>query len=711
GSAYDNTLIRNVTINNVSGDGIFLRNVDNVRIENVTVNNVSGVGIKLSSEGSTSNVIIEGSTIKNAGTDGISAAQRESNGIDHPGLQILNNTIDTTGTKGSSGLYHGIYVQSTDFLIHGNKVLNSTDGNGISVRSSGVVSDNMVDTSGKSGIGYFSDHMRGPSNTLTIEGNIVVNSATQFSTRGDIELLNSTTSNMVKNYNISDNTVTNTGSDGIKIGSNYTASGVSVDVSGTTVVSASQARNLIEQQLAGGTSDPDPTPTPTEPTPTEPAPTVPPTDGAQALNGTDGDDTLVGTDGNDTLVGKAGRDTLDGGKGNDLLTGGAGGDTFVIQKGMGNDTITDFYPQWSDAIQLSNFGFTSFSQVSSRMSQKDADTVIDLGNGQTLTVKNAQVSDLTASKFAFANEAAPAPAPDPVPTPTPTPTPVEGKALNGTDGDDTLAGTDGNDTLVGKAGRDILDGGKGDDLLTGGADGDTFVIQKGMGNDTITDFYPQWSDAIQLSSFGFTSFSQVSSRMSQKDADTVIDLGNGQTLTVQNVNSTDMTASEFTFANEAAPTPDPDPVPAPTPTPVEGKVLNGTDGDDTLAGTAGNDTLVGKAGRDILDGGKGDDLLTGGAGGDTFVVQKGMGNDTITDFYPQWSDAIQLSNFGFTSFSQVSSRMSQNGADTVIDLGNNETLTVQNVNSTDMTASEFTFAELSNTDTSTSSYASGDIWF
>lgn len=54
-------------------------------------------------------------------------------------------------------------------------MLNAADGNGISVRSSGVVRGNTVDGTAKSGIAYYADHMHGPSNTLIIEQNTLRN--------------------------------------------------------------------------------------------------------------------------------------------------------------------------------------------------------------------------------------------------------------------------------------------------------------------------------------------------------------------------------------------------------------------------------------------------------------------------------------------------------------------------------------------------------
>ena len=67
GSEWDNTLVRNVVIENVNGNGALLRDVDNVTFENVTIRNVSGDGIKLSTQGSTSNVVISNSDISRVG--------------------------------------------------------------------------------------------------------------------------------------------------------------------------------------------------------------------------------------------------------------------------------------------------------------------------------------------------------------------------------------------------------------------------------------------------------------------------------------------------------------------------------------------------------------------------------------------------------------------------------------------------------------------
>ena len=228
GDEWDNTIVRNVTIRNVDGNGVMLRDVDNVTLENVTIINVSGDGIKLSSQESTSNVVIRNSEISRIGEDGINAGQRVAAGVDHPGLKIIGNTIDTTGLNGGGdGKRHAIYVQSQDALIEGNRISNSTDGNGISVRSSATIRDNYVEDSFGSGIAYFSDHM-GANGTLRIEGNTVQRSGYDVG-RADIDLLSIPKQSFaVDSILVSDNTV-RSGADGFHIGHGYSNLSVTID--------------------------------------------------------------------------------------------------------------------------------------------------------------------------------------------------------------------------------------------------------------------------------------------------------------------------------------------------------------------------------------------------------------------------------------------------------------------------------------------------
>ena len=60
--------------------------------------------------------------------------------------------------------------------------------------------------------------------------------------------------------------------------------------------------------------------------------------------------------------------------------------------------------------------------------------------------------------------------------------------------------------------------------------------------------------------------------------------------------------------------------------------IKGTSGKDVLSGTRFSDRISGLAGNDTITGRKGNDTLTGLGGQDTFVVRRGDGTDTITDF-------------------------------------------------------------------------------
>lgn len=200
-SAENDTLIIDCKIHDTgSDDGIYLRDVNNVYIKNCEIYNVGGSGIRLGSGGSTSNVTIEGNTIYNTIENGISVAQRYESGIDHKNLRILNNIIHDTATPGDDK-HHGIYVQSQDSLIEGNTVYNCNGGNGISIRSSGIVRKNKLWNIDGTPIKYYGDHMKGPSDLLLIENNIAYDSGESVIRIGDIVSSSLAVSNFVVRFN------------------------------------------------------------------------------------------------------------------------------------------------------------------------------------------------------------------------------------------------------------------------------------------------------------------------------------------------------------------------------------------------------------------------------------------------------------------------------------------------------------------------------
>ncbi|HZH05627.1 MAG TPA: Ig-like domain-containing protein, partial [Lautropia sp.] len=122
------------------------------------------------------------------------------------------------------------------------------------------------------------------------------------------------------------------------------------------------------------------------------------TDGADSFVGGNGADVLNGGNGNDVLSGGNGADVLIGGTGNDFLTGGKGNDLFVFGAGSGQDQVTDFAK--GDVIQLSKGQFANFAALSGAISKVGADTVIDLGGGNLVTLQNFG-GTLAASDFLF----------------------------------------------------------------------------------------------------------------------------------------------------------------------------------------------------------------------------------------------------------------------------------------------------------------------
>ena len=298
------------------------------------------------------------------------------------------------------------------------------------------------------------------------------------------------------------------------------------------------------------------------------------------------------------INGTAGADVLFGGTGNDLLTGGAGKDTFVISKGYGSDTITDFQAgAGGDVLRLQNYGFATFATFLAAAGQVGSDTVVTLSSSETVTLQNVALSALTAENVALDN-----------------PLPTSGTAWNwagtvtaggtlttgatndglqaggtgvtlvGGAGDDTYyvydhntkvveqpgegidtvrvwsingyslvnapnvenliltdnvpspaTGNDLDNILIGNAGNNVIDGGKGNDVLTGGAGSDTFVIAVGNGSDIITDFQTgAGGDILQLNGTGFHTLSDVTAAMKQVGTDVVLTLNSGESIRLEN---------------------------------------------------------------------------------------------------------------------------------------------------------------------------------
>ena len=114
------------------------------------------------------------------------------------------------------------------------------------------------------------------------------------------------------------------------------------------------------------------------------------------LYGNLGDDTLVGAgsgeiirggQGDDSMVAGSGAEFLSGDRGSDTIQGGAGADTFHTFSGAGIDIVLGFSAAKGDHVLLD--AGTNFT-----LSQVGADTVIDMGGGDEMILRNVQLSSL-----------------------------------------------------------------------------------------------------------------------------------------------------------------------------------------------------------------------------------------------------------------------------------------------------------------------------
>ena len=122
---------------------------------------------------------------------------------------------------------------------------------------------------------------------------------------------------------------------------------------------------------------------------------------------------------------------------------------------------------------------------------------------------------------------------------------------------------------------------------------------------------------------------------------------------------------------------------------------------DTLRGFGGDDMMFGGSGDDLLDGGTGNDTMTGGPGDDRFVFAPGYGADVINDFAAGAGsvDRIDLAKFANVhTLADVLAHANQAGGNTVIDFGNGDTLTLQNVVKTNLSVDDFILKSVGQSD-------------
>jgi Ca2+-binding RTX toxin-like protein len=380
------------------------------------------------------------------------------------------------------------------------------------------------------------------------------------------------------------------------------------------------------------------------------------------LGGDNNANTLWGKEGSDLLQGEGGDDILVGGDGVDTLAGGAGTDTadysasaiavivqLALGLGAGGDAEGDSYGSIEAVIGSAfNDSLSGRDYVTDTLNGGDGDDLLtgrygaDVLNGGDGRDTLSYVNSLTGVEVRLFNGVAAGgeangdtfSSIENIVGSSRTDT-LAGDAIANQiwagDGNDGVSGREGNDALRGELGNDVLQGGAGEDYLIGGAGADSLG---GGADDDLVDY-------------------------SASDAGVTINLATGA----------------------------------------------GTGGhaqDDYLAsiedviGSAFNDIIIGKANAwdNVFDGGGGNDTITGGLGNDRFVFRMGDGSDTVTDFTAGGSaDHVRLAGWGasFDTFAEVIAAADQVGADTVIDFGNGQTLTLQNVTLGNLTSADFLF--------------------
>ncbi|AJD45194.1 endo-1,3-1,4-beta-glycanase protein (plasmid) [Rhizobium gallicum bv. gallicum R602sp] len=104
-------------------------------------------------------------------------------------------------------------------------------------------------------------------------------------------------------------------------------------------------------------------------------------------------------------------------------------------------------------------------------------------------------------------------------------------------------------------------------------------------------------------------------------------------------------------------------------------------------GNGADNIITGGSGSQTIDGRAGNDVLIGAGGSDTFIFTRGNGSDLVVDFGTD--DIVRLNSYGLSSFDQVVSHLTQEGANLRLDLGGGESIVFANKTVADLRADQF----------------------
>jgi VCBS repeat-containing protein len=388
--------------------------------------------------------------------------------------------------------------------------------------------------------------------------------------------------------------------------------------------------------------------------------------------GTEGDDVLraIGPNESATFLGLGGNDMLVwyqygamgwsydtpyyaadnimvGGPGNDQMSGGPGNDTYIFNRGDGQDIIYEADINYDDASrnfiygEYSDFYYSDGGNDTLRFGAGIAPGDITVSRNQFDVVLRINGSSDQVTLAYWGNVYDDASNPDAVYTDYRV---NQVEFADGTIWDEAYilsriaeipnVGTNGPDYLFAWAGENApLQGLAGDDVLSGNRGNDTYIFNRGDGQDVIKDSGGnldtiRFGAGISANDITFIrdGYNLVLGVNGSNDQVRVEGWGWDYSARIERVEFDDGTAWDAAY--------------------IQAKIVSllplvGTDDDDsllawngeqvTLQGLGGSDDLRAGDGNDILIGGTGSDALSGGTGNDTYVFNLGDGQDTITE--------------------------------------------------------------------------------
>jgi len=299
-----------------------------------------------------------------------------------------------------------------------------------------------------------------------------------------------------------------------------------------------------------------------------------PTEGDDILTGTPFSDVINALGGNDVVNALSGNDFIDGGAGADTLLGGAGDDIYGVDQA--GDLVTE---QANDGIDLvqSSASYTLGANV------------------ENLTLTGIGAIDGTGNELT--------------------------NVLTGNSAANVLTGGAGTDTLLGGAGDDTYGVDQAGDLVTEQANDGIDLVQSSASytlGANLEILMLTGTDAIDGTGNSLnnilTGNSAVNVLTGEAGSDTYV-VGAGDTVVEVANEGTDLVQSSVSWTLGAN---------------IERLTLTGT---GTIDGTGNSlsNVLTGISAANVLTGGAGNDTLAGDLGNDTYRINRGEGQDTISE--------------------------------------------------------------------------------